>query len=73
MTKGNTTWVTREVATSQKLTYATSDDHVIIKVDNVANVQLGQLRNSVRGASSSIGTADIDMVVVGPNNDSRCI
>ena len=45
--QGNVTWVTQEVATSQNLAYVTSDDHVIIKVDNVTNVQLGQMRNSV--------------------------
>lgn len=45
--EGNVTWVTQEVASSQNLAYVTSDNHVIIKVDNVTNVQPGQLRNSV--------------------------
>lgn len=45
--QGNVTWVTEEVASSQNLAYVNNDNHVIIKVDNVTNVTLGEMRNSV--------------------------
>ncbi|KAG9311601.1 concanavalin A-like lectin/glucanase domain-containing protein [Chiua virens] len=48
LTWGNVTYVTQEVASSQDLAYVTSDNRVIIKVDNVTNVPLGGSRNSVR-------------------------
>lgn len=49
--KGNVTWVTQGVASSQNLAYVNSENHVIIKVDNVTNVTFGQMRNSVWIAS----------------------
>jgi hypothetical protein len=48
LTLGNVTLVTQEVASSQNLAYVNSENHVIIKVDNVTNVTFGQMRNSVR-------------------------
>lgn len=46
--QGNVTWVTQEVASSQNLAYLNADNHIILKVDNVTNVTLGEMRNSVR-------------------------
>jgi len=45
--EGNVNWVTREVASSQNLAYVNSENHVIIRVDNVTNVPIGQMRKSV--------------------------
>jgi hypothetical protein len=47
ISEGNVTLVTQEVASSQNLAYVNSENHVIIKVDNVTNVTFGQMRNSV--------------------------
>ncbi|KAF8137076.1 hypothetical protein EV363DRAFT_1394645 [Boletus edulis] len=48
LTWGNVTWVTKEVGASQNLAYVNSENHVILKVDNVTNVTVGELRSSVR-------------------------
>ncbi|KDQ60271.1 glycoside hydrolase family 16 protein [Jaapia argillacea MUCL 33604] len=48
LTWGNVTYVTEQVATSQKLAYVEDSGRVIIKVDNTTTVASGDLRNSVR-------------------------
>ncbi|KAG6379864.1 hypothetical protein JVT61DRAFT_10424 [Boletus reticuloceps] len=45
--EGNVTWVTKEVGASQNLAYVNSENHAILKVDNVTNVTFGELRSSV--------------------------
>ncbi|KAG8216574.1 hypothetical protein J3R82DRAFT_6758 [Butyriboletus roseoflavus] len=69
--KGNVTWVTQEVASSQNLAYVNSENHVILKVDNITNVPFGQMRNSVWTASSLLAMEGVDKVVLGPHNDPR--
>ena len=44
---GNVSWVTAEVAMSERLAYVNDQGHVILKVDNTTNVRVGENRNAV--------------------------
>ncbi|KZT10380.1 glycoside hydrolase family 16 protein [Laetiporus sulphureus 93-53] len=48
LTLGNTTWVTEEAATQQKLAYINDAGNAIMRVDNFTTVAEGDKRNAVR-------------------------